>query len=42
MCVCCDFYIYLSQFFSSGMAENEPNDAKNEVCDPDSHSAINR
>lgn len=35
-------FIFLSQFFSSGMAENEPNDAKNEVCDPDSHSEINR
>lgn len=34
-------FIYLN-FFSSGMAENEPNDAKKEVCEPDSHSAINR
>lgn len=35
-------FLYLSQVFSSGMAENEPNDAKNEVCDADSHSEINR
>ena len=31
-------YVVISIFisiFSSGMAENEPNDAKNEVCDPD-------
>lgn len=34
-------FIYLN-FFSSGMAVNEPNDAKNEVCGPDSHSEIYR
>ena len=34
-------FTYLN-FFPSGMAENEPNDAKNEVCDAHSHSEINR
>ena len=41
VCMLLFLYLFIS-IFSSGMAENEANDAKNEVCDPDSHSEINR
>ena len=36
VCVFLFLYLLISVFFSSGKAENEPNDNINEVADPDS------